>query len=186
MPKKILDIMNVEGLTRENVASHLQKYRLYLKRVQGAPSQGHGAHHGHGHRGGHSKGSSMAVHTTPPPVITQPTNGAFANGHHTAASGRSSPQRPTSPQGAAGVAAPLEGGQVPQGMVGVTQGSTNAGGTDTFSQPFPGPSGMGLSSPMGMGGNAAMNPLLNMPMNPMGMGPMGMGMPPLPSPLGTA
>jgi hypothetical protein len=30
--------MNVEGLTRENVASHLQKYRLYLKRLstQGA------------------------------------------------------------------------------------------------------------------------------------------------------
>ena len=26
--------MSVEGLTRENVASHLQKYRLYLKRVQ--------------------------------------------------------------------------------------------------------------------------------------------------------
>ena len=25
--------MNVEGMTRENVASHLQKYRLYLKRL---------------------------------------------------------------------------------------------------------------------------------------------------------
>lgn len=34
VPKKILEIMGVDGLTRENVASHLQKYRLYLKRVQ--------------------------------------------------------------------------------------------------------------------------------------------------------
>jgi len=33
--------MKVDGLTRENVASHLQKYRLYLKRVQqNAPTQG--------------------------------------------------------------------------------------------------------------------------------------------------
>ncbi|CAI8587311.1 unnamed protein product [Vicia faba] len=33
VPKKILDLMNVEGLTRENVASHLQKFRLYLKKA---------------------------------------------------------------------------------------------------------------------------------------------------------
>ena len=30
------------GLTRENVASHLQKYRLYLKKIQGHSSQGGG------------------------------------------------------------------------------------------------------------------------------------------------
>ena len=35
VPKAIMQLMNVEGLTRENVASHLQKYRLYLKRLQG-------------------------------------------------------------------------------------------------------------------------------------------------------
>lgn len=35
VPKKILEIMSVQGLTRENVASHLQKYRLYLKRLSG-------------------------------------------------------------------------------------------------------------------------------------------------------
>ncbi|KAG8078463.1 hypothetical protein GUJ93_ZPchr0007g3876 [Zizania palustris] len=33
MPKAIVQLMNVDGLTRENVASHLQKYRLYLKRT---------------------------------------------------------------------------------------------------------------------------------------------------------
>ncbi|XP_071698622.1 two-component response regulator ARR2-like [Rutidosis leptorrhynchoides] len=33
VPKKILELMNVPGLSRENVASHLQKYRLYLRRL---------------------------------------------------------------------------------------------------------------------------------------------------------
>lgn len=33
VPKKILELMNIEGITRENVASHLQKYRLYLKKA---------------------------------------------------------------------------------------------------------------------------------------------------------
>eukprot|EP00879_Flechtneria_rotunda_P020666 GHRR01021745.1.p1 GENE.GHRR01021745.1~~GHRR01021745.1.p1 ORF type:complete len:241 (+),score=107.55 GHRR01021745.1:221-943(+) len=39
VPKTIMQVMNVEGLTRENVASHLQKYRLSLKRS----ADGHGA-----------------------------------------------------------------------------------------------------------------------------------------------
>ncbi|XVF50761.1 hypothetical protein PTKIN_Ptkin04bG0129300 [Pterospermum kingtungense] len=33
VPKKILEHMNVQCLTRENVASHLQKYRIFLKRI---------------------------------------------------------------------------------------------------------------------------------------------------------
>ncbi|XP_068652101.1 two-component response regulator ORR23-like isoform X2 [Aristolochia californica] len=39
VPKRILDLMNVERLTRENVASHLQKYRMYLKRISCVASQ---------------------------------------------------------------------------------------------------------------------------------------------------
>ncbi|CAI8607905.1 unnamed protein product [Vicia faba] len=39
VPKKILDLMNVEKLTRENVAIHLQKYRLYLKKVSCGENQ---------------------------------------------------------------------------------------------------------------------------------------------------
>jgi len=42
VPKRILDLMGVQGLTRENVASHLQKYRLYLKRLQGNDARGGG------------------------------------------------------------------------------------------------------------------------------------------------
>ncbi|XP_038707705.1 two-component response regulator ARR2-like isoform X2 [Tripterygium wilfordii] len=40
VPKRILDLMNVPGITRENVASHLQKYRLYLRRLSGVQYQG--------------------------------------------------------------------------------------------------------------------------------------------------
>ncbi|CAH2069569.1 unnamed protein product [Thlaspi arvense] len=39
VPKKILDFMNIDGLTRENVASHLQKYRLYLKKIDEGQQQ---------------------------------------------------------------------------------------------------------------------------------------------------
>ncbi|KAJ6296197.1 hypothetical protein OIU78_024102 [Salix suchowensis] len=44
VPKKILDLMNVDGLTRENVASHLQKFRLYLKttKLWSKPATQHG------------------------------------------------------------------------------------------------------------------------------------------------
>ncbi|CAI0439905.1 unnamed protein product [Linum tenue] len=50
-----MQLMSVDGLTRENVASHLQKYRLYLKRMQGLSSGGGG---GGGGGGGLSGGSS--------------------------------------------------------------------------------------------------------------------------------
>ncbi|KAL8026089.1 hypothetical protein ABFX02_14G006000 [Erythranthe guttata] len=42
VPKKILEVMNVPGLTRENVASHLQKYRLCLRKMSGEIQNGLG------------------------------------------------------------------------------------------------------------------------------------------------
>ena len=51
VPKQILQLMNVEGMTRENVASHLQKYRLHLK-----PS---------------AQGSSLPPEQPPPPKAQQ-------------------------------------------------------------------------------------------------------------------
>ncbi|XWS65282.1 hypothetical protein CRYUN_Cryun05aG0080100 [Craigia yunnanensis] len=46
VPKTIMQLMSVDGLTRENVASHLQKYRLYLKRMQGLSAGGGGGANG--------------------------------------------------------------------------------------------------------------------------------------------
>ncbi|CAA7041551.1 unnamed protein product [Microthlaspi erraticum] len=39
VPKKILDMMNVDKLTRENVASHLQKFRVALKKITDEANQ---------------------------------------------------------------------------------------------------------------------------------------------------
>ncbi|KFK33401.1 hypothetical protein AALP_AA5G008000 [Arabis alpina] len=39
VPKRILELMNAPSLSRENVASHLQKFRLYMKRLSGVDSQ---------------------------------------------------------------------------------------------------------------------------------------------------
>ncbi|KAF8115219.1 hypothetical protein N665_0029s0062 [Sinapis alba] len=46
VPKTIMQLMSVDGLTRENVASHLQKYRLYLKRMQSGGGGGGGGNVG--------------------------------------------------------------------------------------------------------------------------------------------
>ncbi|KAE8683549.1 putative calmodulin-binding protein [Hibiscus syriacus] len=44
-----MQLMSVDGLTRENVASHLKKYCLYLKRMQGlSGGSGGGANGGYG------------------------------------------------------------------------------------------------------------------------------------------
>lgn len=196
VPKKILDIMNVDGLTRENVASHLQKYRLYLKRVQGAPPQGH-VSGSHSQRGHHVKPSTMAVHTSPHlNGASYGGNGAsMGNGHASAAAGSpsGSPARQGSPQpGMKSEPGQAAAGPGPMGMgQGSTSGTaTPALGPDSFHQgggQFSGAGGM-LNHPMGLAPSPGLNPLLGLPLNPMSMNHMGiggpLGMPPIPSPLG--
>ena len=55
VPKTILQLMNVEGMTRENVASHLQKYRLVPEATRGRPAVGAVA------RGYHAEGAPVPV-----------------------------------------------------------------------------------------------------------------------------
>ncbi|KAF6171160.1 hypothetical protein GIB67_035117 [Kingdonia uniflora] len=45
VPKKILEAMKLPGITRENVASHLQKYRIHCKKEENSrqPQQNHAA-----------------------------------------------------------------------------------------------------------------------------------------------
>ena len=60
VPKTIMQLMNVEGLTREPVASHLQKYRLYLKRLRGCSEstmENSPSREGGGSGGGSGEGS---------------------------------------------------------------------------------------------------------------------------------
>lgn len=87
VPKRIIEIMEVHGLTRENVASHLQKYRLYLKRLSGSIPAPYPVASFQAAEGGKSGGR---MHIQPPaksgalsPVLTKGLNlgfGASPNG----------------------------------------------------------------------------------------------------------
>ena len=66
VPKTIMQLMNVEGLTRENVASHLQKYRILLRKKQEQEAVGAAgtsptaAHQQHERAGGGVPGDELA------------------------------------------------------------------------------------------------------------------------------
>ncbi|KAF3508458.1 hypothetical protein F2Q69_00000207 [Brassica cretica] len=71
VPKTIMQLMSVEGLTRENVASHLQKYRLYLKRMQS----------GGGGRGGNVGESDHLFASSPVPAHFLQQTGRQSSDH---------------------------------------------------------------------------------------------------------
>lgn len=104
VPKRILDLMGVQGLTRENVASHLQKYRLYLKRLQGVqpqqPPQPQGYPMG-GMDGLQQHASTPTVAASQPAATGVPMQMHVTNGHSL---GQQSPgQQSMYVQGAAGL-----------------------------------------------------------------------------------
>uniref|UniRef100_A0ACD5TLJ2 Uncharacterized protein n=1 Tax=Avena sativa TaxID=4498 RepID=A0ACD5TLJ2_AVESA len=77
VPKTIMQLMSVDGLTRENVASHLQKYRLYLKRMQGLGSGGGGGSHSSG--SGTDAATEHLFATGPSPFLPQGRGPAVAD-----------------------------------------------------------------------------------------------------------
>ncbi|KVI11954.1 transcription factor PCL1-like [Cynara cardunculus var. scolymus] len=100
VPKTIMQLMNVEGLTRENVASHLQKYRLYVKRMQGLSDEGSSPSDHlfastpvpkglHDSGGGGGNGSGMPyppqlvpMPYPPPQMVPNPASGGGRAYHH--------------------------------------------------------------------------------------------------------
>ncbi|CAN1262676.1 Transcription factor MYBC1, partial [Linum perenne] len=77
VPKTIMQLISVDGLTRENVASHLQKYRLYLKRMQGLSSSGGGVNGAGGGTGGLSSSTAGVDAATDHLFASQPVPAHF-------------------------------------------------------------------------------------------------------------
>lgn len=93
-PRSIMRLMNVDGLTRENVASHLQKYRLYLKRTQlsstsdealvPAPGTQKNSFDSAPSADSHSNGyfpATFPLNYVPPPMMPMMFYGMGAHGH---------------------------------------------------------------------------------------------------------
>ena len=140
VPKRILDLMGVQGLTRENVASHLQKYRLYLKRLQGVSAHAAGVGGNPGFMTGLTIDGAGNVMGPPGGRIGSPALGGPASGSPTHAMGM---------PGMAGGGAPVGG--MPHGAGGLTyrmappplgvpggkmQGGAPNGGVHPHGQPY--------------------------------------------------
>lgn len=183
----MLQLMNVEGLTRENVASHLQKYRLQLKRTEPDEKEGEGAVgdsedklHGHGSddmTDGHSDqnnsvgnqmhggGRAGPEGASPPGAPLGPRLDTAGSAH--AGGGGASPmssahaqepqQQPREASGGGGFASPPAGG--------------GGGGGSAFP---PGGGGEGgFTSPLGGGGGGPAAAYPSYPGPPPPAGPMG-------------
>ncbi|VAI93679.1 unnamed protein product [Triticum turgidum subsp. durum] len=62
IPKKILELMKVDYLTRDSIASHLQKYRLHLRRVKPNPVGDASERHNSSYNNMNNQGSFMRNH----------------------------------------------------------------------------------------------------------------------------
>ncbi|XBI04873.1 hypothetical protein VPH35_133100 [Triticum aestivum] len=62
VPKKILELMKVDYLTRDSIASHLQKYRLHLRRVKPNPVGDASERHNSSYNNMNNQGSFMRNH----------------------------------------------------------------------------------------------------------------------------
>lgn len=90
VPKTIMQLMNIDGLTRENVASHLQKYRLQLKKGNNGSMAGDD-------QASPREGKEQPQHVTPssPMAITATASAAATTktpGTASAADGRPQPE----------------------------------------------------------------------------------------------
>ncbi|GAX77779.1 hypothetical protein CEUSTIGMA_g5222.t1 [Chlamydomonas eustigma] len=199
VPKKILEIMQVDGLTRENVASHLQKYRLYLKRVASVSGSGLPV----GMMPGLVSSSSSALpaasslsagasshHRSPPAGASSKSAGAGAAGLEASASSRNNSGAASTGGGNIGGAGPMNGQVGNLGGVGVGSSaagslstSSNVGGVNMFGNTL-----MGTPVPGGlMGPNPLMGPMggsliQGLPgiMPGLGQGGMPLGLPGMP------
>lgn len=176
VPKRILEIMNVGGLTRENVASHLQKYRLYLKRVASVQGgQGVGASMGLTSGGSHRSKHSATLNGHTPSLME---GGAANTQAPDAPSQLSQPPLPLPDPALSAPSPALQAAlQQQQHQVGhVSEAMQLAGltGGACLPQPFPSPLMLG-GNPMAMmgAGPGGMNPMLGMAgmnsLHPMGL-----------------